>query len=157
MPARSGTDALVEVEEALAAVVRQVNLPRIQERLSAETGVVLDRGAIPVLRCVAAEEAVRVSDVARLVHLDPSTVSRHVKHLERLGMVARAAHHGDGRASVLRLTGEGRRVLDAVTRARRRFVAELLAGWDPDDIVTLAPLLARLARDLTTTLSGGDP
>ncbi len=156
MLARSGTDPLVEVEEALAAVVRQLNLPRIQERLSAETGVVLDRGAIPVLRCVAEEEAVRVSDVARLVHLDPSTVSRHVKHLEQLGMVARAAHDGDGRASVLRLTGEGRRVLDAATKARRRFVAELLAGWGPDDIVTFAPLLARLAHDLTTTLSGGN-
>lgn len=157
MPTRSATNALVEVEEALASVVRQVNLPRVQERLSAETGVVLDRGAIPVLRCVAVEEAVRVSDVARLVHLDPSTVSRHIKHLEQMGLVARAAHDGDGRASVLRLTSEGRRVLDAVTRARRRFVAELLAGWDPDDIATLAPLLARLAHGLTTTLSGEDP
>lgn len=145
---------MVEVEEALAAVVRQVNLPRIQERLLAETGVLLDRGAVPVLRCVAAEKAARVSDVARHLHLDLSTVSRHVKELERLGLLSRGAQVGDARASVLHVSAEGRRVLRSVARARRHFVGELLRDWTPDEITTLAPLLSRLAQDLAAALEG---
>lgn len=157
MPAGVGTEVVVEVEEALAAIVRQVSLPRLQERLAAATGVTLDRGAITVLRCVGAADGVRLSDVAQLLCLDLSTVSRHVKQLERAGLVARGVLNGDGRASVLRLTREGRRVLGAVARARRRFVAELLHDWPPGDVAVLAPLLTRLAGDLAATLEGGRP
>ena len=53
----------------------------------------------------------RPSDVAAATGLDLSTVSRQLKALESRGWIAREPDPSDGRAHLLSLSDEGRRVL----------------------------------------------
>lgn len=89
----------------------------------------------------------RAGALADAVHSDPSTVSRQVAHLVRLGFVERTADPDDGRATLLAATAEGRRVFEENRRLRIGRVAEMLAGWDPEERRTFAGLLARFATD----------
>jgi DNA-binding MarR family transcriptional regulator len=154
VPTTVETAPLAVVEGALASIVRKVNLPRVQERLSAETGVSLDKGAYTVLRCLDDHESPRLSHVAQLLHLDLSTVSRHVKQLERTGLVVRAGDKSDARASVLRATTKGRRALATLAASRRRFIAQVLEGWSDDEIAAFAPQLERLAAAISEIIEG---
>jgi len=49
----------------------------------------------------------RVSELAGCMGLDASTASRHVRHLEDGGYLARTGDPGDRRASRVRLTPKG--------------------------------------------------
>ena len=150
MPAAAArADALLaQVEDALSAIVRQIRVPRLYERIAADAGLAVERGAYPALRLVEESDGLRLSQLAQTLNLDLSTVSRHVKQLERAGLVTRADDKLDARASVLRATAKGRRAVAAVNEAWRHFIAEVLAGWSATDVATLAPLLDRLAGDM---------
>jgi DNA-binding MarR family transcriptional regulator len=103
---------------------------------------------------------VTVGAVAEHLNVDPSTASRFVNDAINAGFVERRASEVDARRARLLLTDRGRRVLDAVTHYRRRYLEELVADWDEEERETLARLLTRLA-DATARqpidLSGLDP
>jgi DNA-binding MarR family transcriptional regulator len=82
------------------------------------------------------------------VHSDPSTISRQIGSLVRLGYVERTADPEDGRATLLAATPEGTRVFDENRRARNQNLAELLSGWSEPDRLALRELLGRFAADL---------
>jgi DNA-binding MarR family transcriptional regulator len=77
------------------------------------------------------------------VHSDPSTISRQVAHLVRLGLVERMADPEDGRATLLTASQEGRRVFEENRRIRIERFAGMLADWSVDDRRKLAELLGR--------------
>src|ERR671932_1660462 len=60
----------------------------------------------------------RHSELAELVHADPSTVSRHVSSLIERGLVQRVADETDGRASRLVVTDAGSAALRQVRAPR---------------------------------------
>ena len=62
--------------------------------------------------------------------------------------VVRSSVPGDRRRSGVTLTEEGASLLQQIQTARHQLFAEVLAGWPPDDLATLAPLLERLVDDL---------
>jgi DNA-binding MarR family transcriptional regulator len=154
VPATVAADLLAQVEDALAAIVRQIRIPRLYDRIAVDAGLTLERGAYPVLRLVEETGSTRLSQLAQVLNLDLSTVSRHVKQLERAGLVARTGDKLDARASLLRVTAKGRRAVAAVNEAWRRFIAEVLADWRPGDVAALGPLLERLAHDMSTVIEG---
>ncbi|NUK03794.1 MarR family transcriptional regulator [Streptomyces lunaelactis] len=86
----------------------------------------------------------RATELAGYFGVGKATMSRQLRALEGLGLVAREPDPADGRASLVRLTGEGlvrfRRVRDA---RRDRYVSKL-AGWDRGEIAELARLLHQL-------------
>src|SRR5262249_21881321 len=88
----------------------------------------------------------RASDLAQLVCLDLSTVSRQVASLEHVGLVERRPDPLDGRASLLLLSSKGKRVSDRLSEARRTMFAEVLADWPEDDVERFGDLLSRFAR-----------
>jgi DNA-binding MarR family transcriptional regulator len=81
------------------------------------------------------------------VHSDPSTISRQVGQLVKLGLVERTADPDDGRATLLAATAEGQRVFEENRRLRNEHFAGLLAGWTEADRAALADLLGRFAAD----------
>jgi DNA-binding MarR family transcriptional regulator len=108
----------------------------------------LDPASVFVLSNVQAKAPLRVSELARCLGLDSSTVSRHVRHLEDGGYLVRAGDPADRRASRVQLTGRGRAVLDEAMRARAAIVDTATADWPPADRATLTTLMARLAEHL---------
>ncbi len=86
----------------------------------------------------------RAGALAEAMHSDPSTISRHVGALLAAGLVRREADPVDGRASLLAITDTGRATCVALRHHRDGLVADLLADWDPEDVVALHRLLRRL-------------
>jgi len=94
------------------------------------------------------QEPQRVSSLADCIHSDVSTVSRQVSHLVQHGLVEKIEDPRDGRAQVLSLTGEGRTLIEQVTRDRGSWFAVLLADWSDEDASTLLALMQRFADDV---------
>lgn len=141
---------LIAIEEALGTIVRQSKSPRQHERIAELGAVSLETSLYPVLRRIG-ESAPRLTDLAEILGVEVSTVSRQVRQLEDLGLVDRAADPEDGRAVSLSLTAAGRQTLADFRVARRRRVAELLDGWSKTDRSALARLLTRLAATIEAT------
>ena len=118
---------------------------RMRQRLPGEE---LEFSLIALLKALAHRGALRPTDLAGVLDLDASTVSRHVRTLEERGLVARTTDPDDGRATRLALTDEGRERLEAGAARRRALVAELLEDWSAEDRETLRRLLTRLADDV---------
>jgi DNA-binding MarR family transcriptional regulator len=107
-------------------------------------------GTVGVLTAIRRSEPLgcHMKDLAAEHALDPSTISRTIAALVRDGLVAKAADPADGRASTLRLTGEGNAALDRVHAHYDSRLADALAGWTPEEIATFAASLQRFAHDL---------
>jgi DNA-binding MarR family transcriptional regulator len=105
----------------------------------------LDPASLYVLYQVDAKAPLRVTELARCMALDASTVSRHVRHLEDGGYLARTGDPDDRRATRVRLTLAGRQALEEATRATAAVLDALLADWPAADRAALTSLLARLA------------
>jgi DNA-binding MarR family transcriptional regulator len=88
----------------------------------------------------------RATDLAAYFGVGKATISRQVRALESLGLIARTPDPADGRASVLKLTGEGRERFTLVREARRAEYDRKLAEWDKGEIAELARLLNRFNR-----------
>jgi DNA-binding MarR family transcriptional regulator len=108
----------------------------------------LDAASVFVLHNVHANQPLRVSELARCIGLDSSTVSRHVMHLEHGGYLARSGDPDDRRASRLGLTEKGRTLLDEAMATRAAIVDNAIAGWTVEDRETLTRLMTRLAASL---------
>ena len=106
-----------------------------------------DGGGTAVLGMLAKCGPVRASDLARELFLDLSTVSRHVQHLERDGLIERAPDPHDRRATTLHLTGLGTKHLDDFWQRKIEAMREGLDDWDPQEMRTLLRLLRRYVED----------
>ena len=108
----------------------------------------LEPGMMFVLHQVQANGSLRVSELAGCMGLDASTASRHVRHLEDGGYLARTGDPEDRRASRVRLTPKGRAALARAMRARAAVVDRAVADWPDTDRATLTTLMTRLADSL---------
>ncbi|GGU53892.1 MarR family winged helix-turn-helix transcriptional regulator [Streptomyces lavendofoliae] len=86
----------------------------------------------------------RATALAAYFGVGKATMSRQLRALEDLGLVARDPDPADGRASLVRLTDEGRGRFRRVRDARRARYVRKLAGWDRAEIAELARLLHQL-------------
>lgn len=87
---------------------------------------------------------VRATDLAAYVGVGRATMSRQLRALEDLGLVAREPDPADGRAWLVRLTDEGRRRVGSVREARRARYVSQLSHWDRLEVAELARLLGQL-------------
>ena len=94
------------------------------------------------------EEPRRVSDIAAALHLDVSTVSRHVSQLVAKGFVERFPDPSDGRAHVLALTAPGRDLLVDIRARRNTWLGEVTSDWTAADLASFDRLLQRFADDV---------
>ena len=110
----------------------------------------LDPGTFWLLKSIAAEGPLRITELASCTHLDTSTVSRHVAQLDRVGLVERTPDPDDGRAHRIQLTDVGRNRLHDAFERRRALLRRAVGHWDADDVALLDRLLGRFVRDLDT-------
>ena len=140
------------VAGSLAMLTRQASLMKLHDLVSARGGLTLERSAYPLLNQILALQGPagggRLSDVAAGLRVAVPTVSRQVRQLEDLGLVARTQDPVDGRAVLLEVTAAG---VDALHRMRaewQKTVAEILDSWPEKDRQLLGELLERFALEL---------
>jgi DNA-binding MarR family transcriptional regulator len=91
----------------------------------------------------------RATDLAAFIGVGKATMSRQLRALEDLGLVAREPDPADGRAWLVHLTEEGARRVASVRVARRARYVRKLAHWDAREVAELARLLRELNLGIT--------
>ncbi|MFC9326559.1 MarR family winged helix-turn-helix transcriptional regulator [Kitasatospora sp. NPDC057015] len=135
-------------ERALLAVEREIALlfrrgrAKVAE-LSRQVHPELEGTAYSMLGFIEQAGRVRVTDIGAHFAVGKATVSRQVKALEEIGLVAREADPLDRRASLVSLTPDGAERYLRVRDSRTGRFRELLATWPQDDVVRFADLLER--------------
>lgn len=83
----------------------------------------------------------RATELSGYFGVGKATMSRQLRALEVLGLVVRDPDPADGRASLVRLTEEGRDRFRHVRDARRERYVRKLVDWDRAEVAELARLL----------------
>ena len=143
------TRNLEKLAGALVDLVGFLNSPQRDGALLREADVNLDRALFPLLVALGARGALGVAELADLVGRDHTTVSRQLAKLESLELVKRTGREADRRRRASQLTDDGRKVVRAITFARRRLLSRVLADWSEPDRAALANLNRRFADALT--------
>ena len=104
----------------------------------------LDVAQADALDLIVTHAPVRMSDVASLLRVEPSTATRTVAKLQQLALVDRAVDPVDARV-VLAMPSEDGRCLHARVRDRANdLLSDLLDSFDAEDRERLASLMERL-------------
>lgn len=106
-----------------------------------------DKSSMMLLNALTAGGTMRSSALAEAVHSDPSTISRQVATLVKAGLVERRADREDGRASLLAVSEEGRRLVRRQRAHRDAAYARMIAHWPDTDRVRFVELLERFVSE----------
>lgn len=90
----------------------------------------------------------RATELAAYIGVGKATMSRQLRALEDLGLVAREPDPADGRAWLVGLTDEGHDRVRKVRDARRARYVSQLSHWDRLEVAELARLLGQLNRGM---------
>lgn len=102
-------------------------------------------GAYKILCTIERYEQVTASTLAERLLLDKGQVSRTVRELEDLGLVARSPDPHDRRSALLSLTALATERLAVARGPQEGLLALALADWNLSDIDSLTRLLHALA------------
>lgn len=138
-----GRDDLRRIRDFVELVSDVARSSRQRERLLQAAGTPLTGAGLLALRVIARRPGVTVSELARALDIDQSTISRQLHPLEAQDLLTRAVDAKDRRLARLTLTAAGRRVLAAVGDAAMHDIDVALADFTPEDRHALADLLDR--------------
>jgi DNA-binding MarR family transcriptional regulator len=142
------TRNLDTLSAALIDLLGFLNSPQRDGALLREAGVKLDRALFPLLVRLGMRGPLGVAELADQAGRDHTTVSRQLAKLESLDLIEINDSDRDRRKRAVGLTREGKKIVQAITLARRRVLSEVLAGWGDKDRTALAELNRRFADTL---------
>lgn len=140
------TESLLRIERELGVLLHRVRRRTTQAATAVHPE--LQPAALPVLLYVVDNESARASGVVEHFGIDKGAVSRHVVHLESLGLLSRSCDPEDRRAQPLVPTDLARERIASLRAARRRDMAGRLADWSAEELEALAAQLARYNASL---------
>lgn len=156
--ARAGIDAdysqaALDVDAVLQFWRRKVVKRELGHRALTDLSLPIDLAQLDALMAVAAPAnefgadqcETMVSTVATRLNIDPSRASRITSDLIRKGFLRRAVSQQDARRTVLELTQDGTRIVEAVRAYKFLVLGSYLRDWSLDEINTFLPLLERFS------------
>lgn len=139
------------IERETAVLMRHLELLRRRTDSYQE----VDRAEYLMLRTLAETGPVDINTLACALGVDPSTAGRQVAAMQDSGLVERAPAE-DRRRCIVVTTPEGERRRDSVRRRRTANTAELLEGWNADDLRTLGAMFTRYNQAVADRYLRGD-
>jgi DNA-binding MarR family transcriptional regulator len=134
-------DSLRAVDSEVAHLVRRVK--RMIAERAAEVHPELQGMSYLLLGWLGQNGPTRASCAVEAFKIDKGALSRHLQHMEELGLVVRTPDPDDGRASLVQLTDEGFARLNEVAAAHRKIAQDRLGDWSVAEIDALAGQLKR--------------
>jgi DNA-binding MarR family transcriptional regulator len=134
-------------EELDLASQLRLAVMRLARRLRQRADAGITPSMLSALSSVARRGPMTLGDLAGTERITPATLSVIVGRLEQSGLVARESDPSDGRVVLVRLTADGRRLIE---RSRKRKTAYLARGIDRLDstereaLARALPVLERL-------------
>jgi DNA-binding MarR family transcriptional regulator len=98
--------------------------------------------------------ASRSTQLANALGVSQSTMSLHLRELQRNGLITRSQDESDSRSSIIQLSDKGRQVWGMVEDLRESVFGRVFAGWSAEEVSTLANLLVRLRDETVATHVG---
>lgn len=145
-PVKEGAEPEVDVARLRMAIAR------LSRKLRRHQLAGLTPTQVAALATVERTGPLRLSDLAAVEGVAPSTLTRLVSALEERGYVRRCAVAGDARASELAITDEGRDLLERIRQEATSALAGSLALLDTAQRAALAAALPAIEH-----LADGDP
>jgi len=109
--------------------------------------------AVEVLRAVVEAGEIRASDLASVLFVTKTSISRYVNEMLDEGLLAQRRDPSDGRATLLSVSTAGRKELAAREARRSAVLRELCREWPRGDVATLTKLLQRLNDGILNRLT----
>ena len=106
----------------------------------------LPRGQVHALVLLAEAGEPKISELAAVLSLDESTVTRLVDKLEAAGLAGRRRSTSDRRSTSVVITDEGRKVVTCAREHQRVLLAEVLSALDPKERIEFIRLTAKAAE-----------
>jgi len=156
------TYTLAMINPSFSAVLRLLGAnARLEERFAGQLGSVHGLALKEVLLLMHLERAPRLRlsrvDLAKRLHVSPSTVTRMTAPLEKLGCVGREADPRDARLAYVVLTEAGRQLVTHARATLERLAADVFRDrWTEREIASLAELLGRLTAGQPGDLGQGN-
>ncbi len=119
---------------------------RLARRLRQQTGVELTASQLSALWSIEQLGPVTLGDLAIAEQVQPPSVTRIVSRLEETGLVVREIDATDRRVARVRLSPEGRRLLERTRSRRTAYLAKRLRSLDPGDWAVLERAVQILRR-----------
>lgn len=133
----------------------------LRGHLTGDDGVPLQQAQLDALEIlVSAPGGWRMSEFADALRVDPSTATRAIIRLERLGLAERIADESDRRVVTARATGKGRTTIERIERLRSIGMHRLLESFEADERKEFADYLERFVssmNELVAELAARDP
>jgi DNA-binding MarR family transcriptional regulator len=130
---------------ALAARLR-LGVTRLARKLRQEAEPGITPSMLAALSSAERQGPLTMRDLCAAEQVQPPSMTRIVAALADAGLVAREADPDDGRVVWVRVTPEGRRLLDRSRRRKEAYLARALRTLDPDEVATLEDAAALLER-----------
>jgi len=111
----------------------------------------LYRGQTPVLRALWSQDGLTQTELTERLDRSPSTITKTVQRMEKVGLVRRGPDDRDERVSRVYLTDAGRGLQPAVEEMWRNFDRQLFAGFTAQELALFHDLLTRLCRNVERT------
>ncbi len=108
----------------------------------------LFRGQPPLLFALWEEEGLTHSELAEHLHVQPATITKMIKRMERAGFIERRQDAEDQRVSRVYLTDAGRNIRDAVEGVLRELEEQTFAGFSSEEHTLLNQFLLRIRNNL---------
>jgi DNA-binding MarR family transcriptional regulator len=124
---------------------RRITSRKLSSSLYPELVGKLSRGQLHALILLSEAGEPRISELADLLSLDESTVTRLVDKLEAAGLAERRHSAIDRRSTSVAMTDAGRKIVTCAREHQRAFMAEVLATLDPEERAEYVRLTGKAA------------
>ena len=125
---------------------RRIMSRKLAASLYPELSGRLPRGQVHALVLLAEVGEPKISELAAVLSLDESTVTRLVDKLEAAGLAERRRSTSDRRSTSVVITAAGRKVVACAREQQRALLAEVLAALDPEERTEFIRLTAKAAE-----------
>lgn len=150
-------DVAISVGRAWRELRRGASTGAVRDHLFGTGPDAIEPGQMDTLDLLVQHPAWRMSDLADALRVDPSTATRAVQRLERIGLAERRPSDADGRVVMVSCTRAGRDRHTRVAALRIRMLHQILAAFDADEQAQLASLLERFVAALDELVADLDP
>ena len=125
---------------------RRIMSRKLASSLYPESTGKIPRGQVHALMLLAEAGEPKISQLAAVLSLDESTVTRLVDKLESAGLAERRRSTSDRRSTGVVITKEGRKVVVCARDHQRALLVEVLSTLDPEERTEFIRLTAKAAE-----------
>lgn len=144
-------ETLDSISRTMSRIMRLSGSRSMFKRQADAAHVQLSQPSYMLLRVLADDGPLPMSQLARLAHMDLGMAARRVQSLQDDGMVVRESDLGDARRTMVGVTPVGQRAARALQDVRRDHLERALSGWSAAELRQFDGLLARFLADTTVT------